>query len=101
MSLHENGLLRLLARLGRCWSWQMTYIQWLHPVNCRHHSWKPRKPPGSTGLRLLVPLDRHHSWKPRKRLDHVPSLMTYNDPTRLRLLVRLAGRTMTLLDYVC
>jgi hypothetical protein len=28
--LHENGLLRLLVRLGRCWSWQMTYIQWLH-----------------------------------------------------------------------
>jgi uncharacterized membrane-anchored protein len=29
---------------------------------------------------------------PGNRLDHVPSLMTYNEPTGLRLLVRLAGR---------
>src|ERR1700745_2963640 len=30
LSASSTRLLRLLVRLGRCWSQQMTYIQWVH-----------------------------------------------------------------------
>ena len=30
LSASSTGVLRLLVRLGRCWSQQMTYIQWVH-----------------------------------------------------------------------
>ena len=36
--LNENGLLRLLVRLGRCWSWKMTYIQWVNIMPWLVHS---------------------------------------------------------------
>ena len=33
-----DGLLRLLVRLGRCWSWKMTYIQWVNIMPWLVHS---------------------------------------------------------------